>query len=158
VLERSKKYKPSVEWYEKLFKAAKGEGTIAALPPERTRFVVHAAAELAWIYCEYLPNLKEARKYAKKALDLRPNMPSLLDTMGWILYKENNYPEAIRYLRRAFKDAPTNPTIGYHLAQTLYKNGNAKIAREELDRALKHVGDNAELKEKMVKLRKELGG
>ena len=107
-----------------------------------------ASAELAWIYCEHLDDLDRARKYAARAAEIDPNVPSLLDTLGWIHHKAGEHERAIPLLRRAFKNAPTNAVIGYHLGATLAKVNNPKRAEEVLADALKHAGDE-ELRDKI---------
>lgn len=157
LLEQQKDYKNAADWYKKLLDAAKGESSAGALLPEPARFALNAAAELAWIYCEYVPDLEQAKKYAKVAMEIDSSVPALLDTIGWIYYKEDKPEEAIPNLRRAFKAMPTNATIGYHLGAALIKNKNADRAREALTEALKNVGDDAELKGKIETLLKSVG-
>ena len=153
-----KAYANSAEWYKRLLSAAKGEGTIGALTGRNARLALHAAAQLAWIYCEHLNNLPEANKYATLAMQLDATLTSLIDTIGWIRYKEGKANEAIPHLRRAFKTAPSNATVGYHLGAALLKNNNAPRALEALKAALPHVGGNAELKAKIETLIKKAGG
>jgi tetratricopeptide (TPR) repeat protein len=157
-LEEEKEYVESAKWYERLFKAAKKEDRVTALPPERSRHALHAAAELAWIYCEYLGQLDKALRWAEIASDLDANLPSLLDTIGWIYHKKGEYPRAIPYLRRAYKGAPTNATVGYHLGAALLANKNADGAKEVLRQARKHAGDDKELQAKIEKLLRTIGG
>ncbi len=49
VLEDEKDYQAAAEWYEKLLEVSKGEATVGALAPDRSRYALQAAAELAWL-------------------------------------------------------------------------------------------------------------
>jgi len=156
MLEDLKDYKAAADWYKKLLDAAKGKTSAIALPPDRVPFALHAAAELSWIYCEYLPDLDQASAYAKTAMEINPNMPSLLDTVGWISYKKGDYPEAVTRLRSAYQGQPDNATIGYHLGAALIKNKNPEGAKTVLQESLKRVGSDAELKGKIEELLKDI--
>jgi len=163
MLERQEDFERAVQWYKRLFKAAKGNRSLETLGTERTRFALHAAAQLAWVYCEHLNRTKEAKMYAGYALRMNRDLPSLVDTVGWIHYKNKEYAKAIPYLRRALKGAPTNATVAYHLAAALLAHdpNNAARAREILLEALKHADriepprDRDDLKQKIQDLLKK---
>ncbi|MFW6107569.1 MAG: tetratricopeptide repeat protein [bacterium] len=157
LLEDEKRYKEAVVWFKKMLDAARGETPLAKLPRQRSRFALHAAAELAWIYCEHLGDLDTAMDYAKVATQINPELPSLVDTIGWIHYTNGAYNEALLYLRRACQKAPGNATVRYHLAAALAKVNNKDRAREELRQALKDVGDDAELRDRINQLLQGLG-
>ncbi len=91
-------------------------------------------------------------------MEIDANLPSLIDTVGWIHYKAGEYGKAIPYLRRSFKARPTDATVAYHLAAALEKHNNPERAKEVLQKAIEHVGDDADLKAKMEKLLRAVGG
>ena len=65
-----------------------------------------------------LGNGTKALTFARRALALEPDNPSVLDTMGWTLFKvEKNPSEARRFLSKAAKLAPGNRTIEGHLTE-----------------------------------------
>lgn len=82
-----------------------------------------------------------------RALDLASerfrtsNDPSRLDLLGWLHYRDGDYPLAATFLERAVAAAPDEPEIRYHLGMALYHSGRKERALEELDRAL---GDDAD--------------
>ncbi|MGH8377786.1 MAG: tetratricopeptide repeat protein, partial [Gammaproteobacteria bacterium] len=45
---------------------------------------------------------QEARVYIEKALQLKPDDPAIIDSMGWVEYRLGNYPQALDYLRKAY--------------------------------------------------------
>ncbi len=158
MLERAKDYPAAVEWWAKLLTTAKGDMSVKALPPDRSDFAFHAAAELAWLYVENLNDLAKAREYAKIATEIRADQPNLIDTVGWIHYKAGEFPEAVAALRRSYKGDPDNATVAYHLGAALVKAGDVSGAKDVLKKALKNVGDDAELKGKIEAALKEAGG
>ena len=50
----------------------------------------------------------------KKAVDLRPNNPAYLDSLGWAYFKNGDYLEARTWLRRALDAAPQEKEIRDH--------------------------------------------
>jgi len=157
MLFKDKDYKAAAEWYKKLLEVTTGKKKLDQLSPAERSSALQAAAQLAWIYCDHLGDLKQAKQYGETALKFDPNLPALLDTWGWIHYKTGEYGKAIPPLRRAFKGAPNNPVIGHHLGATLMKLKNPSRAREVLKRARKNVRDNPELKAKIDKLLRMAG-
>lgn len=58
---------------------------------------------------------QRALDYAKKALKLSPNNPSVLDTAGWLMIEtEGDREAALRLLEKAARLAPNNRTIAEH--------------------------------------------
>ena len=55
---------------------------------------IPALNNLAYIYSEKLSNLDRAADLARKAHDLNPGEPSVIDTYGWVLYRQGKYQEA----------------------------------------------------------------
>ncbi|WP_416307586.1 XrtA/PEP-CTERM system TPR-repeat protein PrsT [Neptunicella sp. SCSIO 80796] len=75
---------------------------------------------LANIYAR--TDLNKAYQTAKLALDNGGNKnPALLDTLGWIMAKQQKFTDALAYLREAYVLDSKNPEIRYHLGHTLSK-------------------------------------
>ena len=70
---------------------------------------------LAWLY--YESKDPRALDTAKKAYDLAPNVPEILDTYGWILVELGKVEEGAQHLERAATLAPSNAEIKKHLQQ-----------------------------------------
>ena len=69
-----------------------------------------AANNLAWILAESGEELDRALQLAQSATATAPDAPELLDTLGWVHYK-NNQPElAIPVFRRSIAKAAKNST------------------------------------------------
>ncbi len=80
----------------------------------------HAMALNAYGYTLtlYTTRYKEAYELIKKAIDIKPDDPAIMDSMGWVLYKLDRPKEARPYLQKAFKAFP-DPEVGGHLIAVL---------------------------------------
>ena len=90
---------------------------------------------LAWLYAETGDPRAEAT--ARRALDLAPDSPSVLDTAGWILFQNGKVQEGLGLLAKAVEKAPDNPDILYHYAAALAGSGDHARAVTVLERALR---------------------
>jgi tetratricopeptide (TPR) repeat protein len=93
-----------------------------------------ALNNISWTYLEQ-DNVKQALFYSRKAKDLAPKHPQILDTYGLILTKSNRLPEALEVLTLANKLSPQDTDIIGHLA-------DAYIANNQLEKAEKLLRDN----------------
>lgn len=79
----------------------------------------------------------EARELILKAHKLNPDDPAILDSMGWINYRQGKLADAERYLRQALQRYPDHE-VAAHLGEALWaqgRQGDARaIWREYLDK------------------------
>ncbi len=96
--------------------------------------------------------LDDAEKMAKKAMDLRPQESTYMDTYGWILYKKANYQKAKEYIQKAIETAPekADGTLYDHLGDVLYKLGDKTKATEAWKMAKEKGSDNMNLDKKLI--------
>jgi len=80
-------------------------------------------------------HLDEALSLLKRAYDLDPNNPLVLDSLGWANYRAGNYKEAERYTQKAL-DIVYDAEIASHLGQILWAAGDYKSARDTVNSAL----------------------
>ena len=71
----------------------------------------------------------EARDLIARALVLQPGEPAILDSMGWVLYRQGDYEQSIKYLRQAYEKFP-DPEVAAHLGEVLWVSGDEKAAME----------------------------
>jgi tetratricopeptide (TPR) repeat protein len=93
----------------------------------RKLFTSLARNNLAYLMAEHQPtadNLARAQKLSAETLEDNPEEPSFLDTMGWILCKQEKYAQAKTYLEKASEHAPGQPAVLYHLAWCEAKLGD----------------------------------
>jgi len=96
-----------------------------------------ARNNLAVILSESNPtaeNLAKAVELAKPFAQAKN--PLLLDTLGWIYYKNADYDQAVFYLTLAAEKQQKNATIQYHLGMAYYKISNNELAKKYLTKAL----------------------
>lgn len=96
-------------------------------------------------------------KYARRAYELEPSRPEIIDTYGWMLLHNDRLGEAERLLKEAAVLAPHIPEIRYHLAVAYHRNGNDQDALLELD-AIKSDLDDLSDSEDAESLYRELKG
>ncbi len=105
----------------------------------------HAYNALGYSLADRNLRLPEARKLIEKALELRPNDGFIIDSMGWVLYRQGNLAEAETYLRRAYDDQH-DAEIGAHLGEVLWVEGKRDEARRIWNEALKNHPENETLR------------
>ena len=68
----------------------------------------------------------------------------IIDSYGWLQFKQGNLQEALRYLRRAY-DKLKEGEIAAHLVEVLWAMGRKQEAREVFSEALQQVSEPQEL-------------
>ena len=91
---------------------------------------------LAYIYAEKLNDLNRAAELAQKARSLVPSSAAVTDTLGWILYKQNNYQQAANLLAESSAKDPDNAEMQFHLGMADYMMGRTDAARAALQKAV----------------------
>jgi len=105
----------------------------------------HAYNALGYSLADRNLRLPEARKLIEKALQLRPEDGFIIDSMGWVLYRQGDLAEAETYLRRAYGDQ-RDAEIAAHLGEVLWVEGKREEARRVWDEALKDHPENETLR------------
>jgi putative PEP-CTERM system TPR-repeat lipoprotein len=72
---------------------------------------------LAWLFQK--TGDPRARSFAERAYLAAPNLPSVKDTLGWILVQQGQAGAAIGLLQEASRAEHQNPDVQYHLAAAL---------------------------------------
>ncbi len=96
---------------------------------------------LAYTYAELDRNLEEAEVLARRALTLQPKDGYILDTVGWVLFKQGRVEEAIPYLEKAFKKEGQESIIAVHLGDAYYRQQLVEKAKRMYRRALEMESD-----------------
>jgi tetratricopeptide (TPR) repeat protein len=113
----------------------------------------HAYNALGYSFAERNTRLPEARKLIEKALELAPEDYFIIDSLGWVLYREGDLKGAARELRRAYGGRP-DAEIGAHLGEVLWMLGERDEARRIWDESLKSGPENETLLKTIKRLRK----
>lgn len=102
---------------------------------------------LAFTWAEEGVNLEEAEKLARRAIELEPKDGYILDTLGWVLYKQGRVAEAIKTLEAAHRSQPGVSVIAEHLGDAYLKNAMSERALEMYHRALQLETDSRKIEE-----------
>jgi len=93
-------------------------------------------------------SLEEAATLVGAALTQTPDSAAVLDSMGWVLYRQGRLPEALEYLMRA-RDLGDDAEIDLHLGEVQWALGKRDEARKTWQEALARRPDDARLKERL---------
>jgi tetratricopeptide (TPR) repeat protein len=74
---------------------------------------------LGYTYADQNRRLDEAEDLLERALELDPNNPYILDSVGWYLFRTGDNEAAIEYLQRSFEQLPT-ADVAAHLGEVLW--------------------------------------
>ncbi len=113
----------------------------------------HAYNALGYSLAERGMRLPEARKLIEKALELAPDDYFIVDSLGWVQYREGNLKGAAQTLRRAYEGRP-DAEIGAHLGEVLWRLGNRAEANRVWEESLKSAPDNDNLRQTIQRFRK----
>jgi len=95
-----------------------------------------ALANMAWVDALEGKDLDVALGMAQKAKSQMPELPSITDTLAWVMYKKGNYSGAVPLLEEAVKKAPASAEYRYHLGMTLVAAGQKEKGKGQLQAAL----------------------
>ncbi|MBD1172441.1 tetratricopeptide repeat protein [Pelagibacterales bacterium SAG-MED05] len=84
---------------------------------------------LAYSWIEKGKKIDQSLKMLKKANDLKPNDPFIIDSLGWALFKLKRYEDSKHHLQSAVKLMPADPIVNDHYGDVLWKNGSKIQAR-----------------------------
>ncbi|GHU28922.1 hypothetical protein AGMMS50256_12460 [Betaproteobacteria bacterium] len=99
---------------------------------------------LGYSYADRNQRLPEARQLIEKALELAPDDVAILDSMGWVLYRQGDLPGALSYLERSY-GKHEDPEIAAHLGEVLWVMERQEDARRLLSDAQQKFPSNAVL-------------
>lgn len=105
---------------------------------------------LGYSFAERNIRLVEARDLIAKALSLAPDDPFILDSMGWVLYRQGELPAALTHLERAYAQRQ-DPEIAAHLGEVLWVLGRKDDARRTWREASEKFPANEVLAEALKK-------
>ena len=95
------------------------------------------ANTLALFLTEYgIPPKALARAEEILAPYLSADNLEIMDTAGWLAYKQGNYPKAKKLLQSVIQLHPENPIYQYHIGMVYYKQGEIALAKPHLDKAV----------------------
>lgn len=87
---------------------------------------------------------QDAHDLIKQALELRPDSPAVMDSMGWVLFKKGDAKGAEEWLSKAYDKMP-DPEIAAHLIEVLSVNGKRDDARKLFKEMIAKYPDDKQL-------------
>lgn len=117
---------------------------------------VDALNALGYTLADRNERLDEAFTLVARALKLRPDSPAILDSMGWVLYRQGELTEAASYLRRALELSEKDDEIAAHLGEVLWISGQYEDARAVWREALLHHPESDKIRSVLERLQTEL--
>lgn len=120
---------------------------LIGLDPE----AAYALNALGYTLADETTRYDEAHTYISRALKLTPDEPAVLDSMGWVLFKQGKLEQSQAYLARAYalsKDAE----IAAHYGEVLIANGKIDDGTKLLQDAFKANPKHDRLKNTMRRL------
>jgi tetratricopeptide (TPR) repeat protein len=101
----------------------------------------HAYNALGYSFAERNIRLDEARSLIAKALELAPEDPFILDSMGWVMFRLGKPEEALRHLEHAYR-MRQDPEIAAHMGEVMWALGRREDAKRVWREARQKNPDN----------------
>ena len=122
---------------------------LIVLTPENA----HALNALGYHFADENIELERAEKLLGKATELLPADPAIMDSLGWLRFRQGRFDEAIELLQQAYAVFP-DPEVVAHLAEALMGAGQSEQAKELVEAALLEHSDDERLLEIQSELNK----
>ena len=106
---------------------------------------------LGFMLLEKTDRLTEAATYIQQAHELRPNDPSIKDSLGWLYFRQGKVADAASLLLNAYSETE-DPEIASHLIEVLLSQGQQQEARELLARMIQQYPEDPSLKSVQKKI------
>lgn len=106
---------------------------------------------LGFMLTVHSQRLDEAETLIGKALALTPDEPSVIDSMGWLRFRQGRPNEAVSLLAKAYESFP-DPEVAAHFGEALWATGDRARAEAVWGRALQAAPDHPVLRETMKRL------
>ncbi len=106
---------------------------------------------LGYTLADQTDRLDEAEDLIRRAYELMPDDAAIIDSMGWVAFKQGRLEEAEKYLRQALS-MDSNPEIAAHLGEVLWVMGRREEAQTVWNTALETSPDNRVLNDTLNRL------
>jgi Tfp pilus assembly protein PilF len=103
---------------------------------------------------DHSKSLSKARKLIERAHSAAPRNAAILDSLGWVLFRQGHDAEALPYLRAAYTD-DRGGDIAAHLGEVLWQQGKRDEAQRVWSEASIIDADNKLLKTTRQRLQDE---
>jgi len=113
---------------------------------------------LGYMWADHNMNLDEAEAMIKRALEIEPNNPSYLDSLGWVQFRKGKFDEGLNNLLSAAKTADhEDPVIFEHIGDAYFKLNRTSEALASWQKALALDPKNKNLANKIERTKAPMG-
>jgi len=91
---------------------------------------------LGYSWVDQGENLDEAKDMLHRAVEARPEDGFIVDSLGWVFYRLEDYDLAVEHLERAVELQPGDPVINDHLGDAYWRVGREREANFQWRRSL----------------------
>jgi tetratricopeptide (TPR) repeat protein len=132
---------------ELLVRMGRIDEAIASYRLALKRFPKSASAlnALGYTLADHTDKYSEASRLIKKAIKIAPESPAIIDSYGWVLYKQGKYERALDQLESAYS-LLRDPEVAAHIVETLLKLERNDEALKILEEAELESPDHSLLK------------
>jgi tetratricopeptide (TPR) repeat protein len=116
--------------------------TLIEVDPENA----HAMNALGYHLADNNIELERARDLLERAYALIPDDAAIMDSLGWLRYRQGDSNAALELLQKAYDLLP-DPEIAAHLGEVLWTLGDQLAARKLWDKAILDAPDHTKLKQ-----------
>ncbi len=109
---------------------------------------------LGYTLADRTDRYEEAYELINQALNIKPDDPAIIDSLGWVHYRLGNLEEALLRLREAMKAFPDDE-IAAHLGEVLWASGNEQEARDTWEKGLRINPDSSAIHSTIKRLESE---
>jgi tetratricopeptide (TPR) repeat protein len=106
---------------------------------------------LGYTLADRTDRYQEAYELIKQAIELAPNDPAIIDSLGWVQYRLGMYEDARRNLERAYELYPDHE-VAAHLGEVLWVMGQRSEAQRIWRNALEVEPDSVHIHNAMERL------
>lgn len=108
---------------------------------------INAMNNLAYSWVDRGANLDQALAMLREVVEIEPEAPAYLDSLGWLFYRLGHYAEAVPPLCDAARRDPGHPEVQAHLGDAYWRVGRREDAAFQWKRALELAEDPIQLSE-----------
>ncbi len=119
---------------------------IISLTPDNAE----AINALGYTLADKTDRIDEALGLIQQALIIAPNNPAIIDSLGWVYYRQGNLHQALELLQRAFNDFPDHE-VAAHLGEVLWKLERADEAKNVWQQGLEQNPDSPIIRDTLIR-------
>lgn len=111
---------------------------------------------IGYTYAQRNERLPETRKLIERALELDPDNPAYIDSLGWLEFREGHFMEALNHLLRASEGTPEDPIILEHLGDCYHSLKNFSESAKSYLKSLELDPKNKVVQKKLKKMNQKV--